>query len=408
MSATSIVVPAHAIPASITHEATRRRLAGPGLPAEHGLIRFGPLAESRVVPVPDLLAEGADPGKLDPYIAHLLLIGHLRCEEYDAQEVVLDGATGRVFSMYLFENSPGLIDVIPLAPSLDALAQFLAHVDDFRLMRGRFAALAGRTGTDVVAEASALLMSVFTDEDWGDDGWGSAGTPSAWEHPLPAFWRIAAVIRPLALAAGPGHGLRLDLPTGLLDDEFGPEEMVRIEPSALPAALVHEPTQRFLAEVGLPRDGIMFGMDGADTPLPTLPEDRALSQCNPAHQHLWNGTDELPPDAEHMVVLGGLMHDFTVLVDGRTGAVHYAEYDADRVVPVNADISTLAFTVWMHSREQQLDEEHDFTQDFYHQLADTMAEVLSSVDPIACLPSSGEDDYRYWPEVFHDEAGGVL
>ena len=184
--------------------------------------------------------------------------------------------------------------------------------------------------------------------------------------------------------------------------------MVRIEASALPAALVHEPTRRFLTEVGLPRDGIMFGMDSDDTPLPTLPEDRASSQRNPAHRHLWNGTDELPPDAEHMVVLGGLMHDFIVLIDGRTGALHYAEYNADRVVPVNADISTLAFTVWMHSREGRLDEEHHFTHDFYHQLAETMTEVLSSVDPVACLPATDEDDYRYWPEVFHDEAGAVL
>ncbi|MGW6145805.1 SUKH-4 family immunity protein, partial [Streptomyces sp. NPDC055140] len=72
MSATSIVMPAHALPASITHEATRRRLTGAGLPAEHGLMRFGPLAESRLVPVLALLAEGADAGKLDPYVADLL------------------------------------------------------------------------------------------------------------------------------------------------------------------------------------------------------------------------------------------------------------------------------------------------------------------------------------------------
>ncbi|WP_328681836.1 SUKH-4 family immunity protein [Streptomyces sp. NBC_00322] len=399
MSATSIVVPAHALPASITHEATRRRLTGPGLPAEHGLIRFGPLAESRVVPVPDLLAEGADPGKLDPYIADLLLIGHLRCEEYDAQEVVLDGATGRVFTMYLFEGSPGLIDVIPLAPSVDALARFLAHVDDFRLMRGRFAALAVRTGTAVVAEASALLMSVFSDEDWGHDGWGSAGTPSAWGHPIPAFWRIAALIRPLALVAGPGGGLRLDLPTGLLDEEFGPDQMVRIEPSALPAALVHEPTRRFLTEVGLPKVELMFGLWRDESLLRTLAE-----LATPMDED----SCRMPADADNLVGLGSLIHDFEVVIDGRTGLLSYHLYGDDTTTPVNADISTLAFTMWMYSREQRLDEEHDFTQDFYHQLADTMAEVLSSVDPVACLPSTGEDDYCYWPEVFHDEAGGVL
>lgn len=31
-----------------------------------------------------------------------------------------------------------------------------------------------------------------------------------------------------------------------------------------------------------------------------------------------------------------------------------------------------------------------------------------STDPVACRPADGPDDNRYWPEVFHDEAGGVL
>ncbi|MFD7233605.1 SUKH-4 family immunity protein [Streptomyces sp. NPDC059881] len=399
MSATSIVMPTHTLHPSITHEATRRRLTGHGLPAEHGLIRFAPLAESRVVPVPDLLATGANPGKLDPFIADLLLIGNVRCEQSDAQEVVLDGATGRVFSMYLFEDSPSLIEVLPLAPSVDALARFLAHVDDFQLMRGRFAPLAGRTGTDVAAEASALLTSAFTDEDWGDDGWGRAGAQSAWDHPLPAFWRIAAVIRPLALVAGPGEGLRLNLPEGLLDEEFGPEEVVRVDSSVLPAALVHEPTRRFLIEVGLPKVELIFGLWRDESLFRTLAESGSSTD---------DDSCRMPADADSLVCLGSLIHDLEVVIDGRSGLLSYHPYGDDTTTPVNADISTLAFTLWMYSREQQLDEEHDFTQNFYHQLADAMTEVLASVDPIACLPSTGEDDFRYWPEVFHDEAGGVL
>ncbi|CAM5567596.1 SUKH-4 family immunity protein [Streptomyces olivaceoviridis] len=108
------------------------------------------------------------------------------------------------------------------------------------------------------------------------------------------------------------------------------------------------------------------------------------------------------------MVLGGLVHDFDLLVDGRTGALFHTELGADHVVPVNADVSTLAFTLWLHQREQALDKEHGFTQDFHHRLADTMIEVLASVDPVACAPAAAPDDYRYWPEVFHDEAGGVL
>ncbi|GGT31596.1 hypothetical protein GCM10010271_39430 [Streptomyces kurssanovii] len=385
MSATtSVSVPAHALHPSVTHEATRLRLTGPGLPADHGLMRFAPLARAGAVPVPDLLAEGADRAELDPYIAGLVLIGHLRSEDDDAQEIVLDGTTGHVFTMYLFEDSPRLIDVIPLAPSVDALARFLAHVDDFRALRGQFAVLAGRTGREVVAEAERLLTAGFTEEDWGDGDWGSAGPRSGWDHEIPAVWRIASTIRPLSLIARPGQGLLLDLPDGLLDEEFGAEEMVRVEAAELPDALTHEPTRRFLTEVGLPKVELMFGLWGEEDLLQTL-----------------DGTDRL-------ISLGSLVHDFEVVIDGRTGLLSYHEYGADTTTPVNADISTLAFTVWMYSREQRLDREHDFTQDFYYQLADTMVEVLASVDPVACLPAKDADDYRYWPEVFHDEAGGVL
>lgn len=275
MSTTNIVVPAHALHPAVTHGPTRRVLSTAGLPARHDLIRFRPLAESRMVPVLGLLSEGADPERLDPHIAELLLIGHLRCEGDDAQEVVLDGATGRVFSMDLFEDEPALIDVAPLAPSLGSLNRFLVCADDFRRLGGRFATLAGRTGPGVVAEASSLLTSVFADEDWGHDGWGSAGPPSTWDHALPAFWRIVALIRPLALVAGPGSGLRLDLPPDLLDTEFGAQEMVRTERAGLPPALAHEPTRRFLTETGLPKAESMFTLWRDSSLFRTLAESGA-------------------------------------------------------------------------------------------------------------------------------------
>ncbi|MER7312411.1 MULTISPECIES: SUKH-4 family immunity protein [Streptomyces] len=422
MSTTHIVVPAHALHPAVTHGPTRHALSTAGLPARHDLIRFRPLAESRVVPVPELLSEGADPERLDPHIAELLLIGHLRCEGDDAQEVVLDGATGRVFTMDLFEDAPALIDVVPLAPSLGSLCRFLACADDFRCLAGRFATLAGRTGPDVVAEASSLLASVFTGEDWGDDGWGSAGPPSTWDHALPAFWRIVAHIRPLALVAGPGSGLLLDLPPDLLDAEFGAQEMVRTEPAGLPRALAHEPTRRFLTGTGLPKAESMFALWRDSSLFRTLAESGA-GETGPewrtgvpgpgsgtgAPGSAGDGIDErLPPDAKHLVCLGGLIHDLEVLIDGRTGLVSHRFYGEDTTTPLNADISTLAFTLWMYSQEQRLNDEHDFTRDFHDQLADAMTEALASVDPVACLPSTGEDDHRYWPEVFHDEAGGVL
>ncbi|MEU2060846.1 SUKH-4 family immunity protein [Streptomyces sp. NPDC013455] len=409
MSATSVVMQANGSHPSIVHEPARRALA-PGERLDgHGLVDFSPLTGPTLPTVGEHLAAlDGDPAQLDPGLSGLLLIGHLVVEgEGDGEEVVLDGVTGRVFSMWLYAKSPEDAELFPLAPSVPALLRFLAAVDEFRTLRGGFAALAGRTGREAVREGERLLTEVFTEEQWGEEGWGPAGPRSGWAHPIPAYWRIAAVVRPLGLIAGPGRELALDLPEGLLDEAFGTDNLVRLTDDQLPPALTHAPTRRFLTEVGLPGDGYMFyGPEPA--PLPTLPQEWAESQSNPRHAHLWNGSRRLPPDAEHLVVLGGLVHDFGLLIDGRTGALFHTEFGADRVVPVNADVSTLAFTLWLHQREQVLDEQHDFTQDFYHQLADTMIEVLASVDPTACRPAQGPDDYRYWPEVFHDEAGGVL
>ncbi|MEU9605392.1 SUKH-4 family immunity protein [Streptomyces sp. NPDC048057] len=396
MFASHVVVPEHALHPSIVHEPTRRALTRRAGLHGHGLVSFHPLAAPVAPTVREhLIALGGDPEALDGELAELVLIGHLVVEgDPEGEEVVVDGSTGRVHSMWLYEKSPGTAEVFPLAPSVDALLRFLAAVDDFRGRRGRFAALAGRSGPEAVREAEALFTGVFDEEEWGEDGWGAAEPPSDGEHAIPALWRIAAVIRPLGLMAGAGDGLALDLPAGLLEDAFGADEVVRLSEAQLPSALVHGPTRRFLTEVGLPGDGIMFSGPAAE-PLPVVAQDRA-------------GDGPLPADAEHLIVLGGLVHDFEVLLDGRSGALFYAPFDSAEAVPVNTDVSTLAFTLWLHQCEQEANEEHDFTQDFYHPLADTMVEVLASVDPVACAPASDPDDFRYWPEVFHDEAGGVL
>ncbi|MGW5677403.1 SUKH-4 family immunity protein [Streptomyces sp. NPDC003860] len=396
MSASHVVVPEQALHPSIVHAPTRRALTrGAGLHG-HGLVSFHPLAAPVAPTVRErLIALGGDPAELDGELAELVLIGHLVVEgDPEGEEVVVDGTTGRVHSMWLYEKSPGTAEVFPLAPSVDALLRFLGAVDEFRSRSGRFAALAGRSGPAAVQEAEALFMEVLDAEEWGEDGWGAAEPPSDGEHEIPALWRIAATVRPLGLMAGPGRGLALELPVGLLEDAFGADEVVRLAEEQLPAALVHEPTRRFLTEVGLPGDGNMFSGPAAE-PLPVVARDR-------------EGGGPLPVDAEHLIVLGGLVHDFEVLLDGRSGALSYAQFGSADVVPVNADVSTLAFTLWLHQCERELNEEHDFTQDFYHPLADTMVEVLASVDPVACVPAAHPDDFRYWPEVFHDEAGGVL
>ncbi|MEU0136403.1 SUKH-4 family immunity protein [Streptomyces sp. NPDC006296] len=401
MTGTGIAVPEDSIHPDITHGATRRALAGGVLPGAHEMMRF---SGAPMVTAVHLVDAEDDPGALDPRIAGTVVVGHLLNEGGEAQAVVVDGDTGRVFTVRMY--APEYAELSRLAPSLDALARFLAAVGELDALEGRFAHLKGRTGASVADEASALLLSVFTAEDWGDDGWREVEP----EGEVPSVWMTAALFRPMVLTAAPGRGLHLDLPAGFIEEEFGAGEVVRIAPADLPEVLEHEPTRRFLTEVGLPRHGLMLWLDEPEDILKTLTVARAETRADPELAHL-HSDGPLPEGSDHLVVIGGLMHDFDALVDGRTGRVHYALVDDEKVTPVNADVSTLAFTVWMHSRQRRLEKQHALSGElgqFYHQVADTMITVLAAVDPVACLPATGPDDYRYWPEVFHDEAGGVL
>ena len=108
-----------------------------------------------------------------------------------------------------------------------------------------------------------------------------------------------------------------------------------------------------------------------------------------------------------MIRLGCLVEDNSLVLDGRTGAVlRWSEPEA-RLHPLNTDVSTLAFTLWLLHRERAIDEdlEHGLSEGPYAQLAATMVQVLSSVDPTGTLTNVGR---HYWTETFQDEAGGVL
>ncbi|KES07178.1 hypothetical protein BU52_11360 [Streptomyces toyocaensis] len=371
----------------ITHASTRGWLTDPGLPADSGLFAF---AEPARQGVPHTVAASTR-GPADRLPAGLrdqLVIGRLLGPAgLETESVLLDGTTGEVSTAYFFHDRPELMDRRPLAPSLPTLVRFAAATDELAGLRGQFAAYAGRYGTKAVAEASRQLLAVFEE---GADG-----------QPAP-FWRMAALIRPLALVAGPGtaSGLALDLPVRLLDDEFGRGGVVRFEEVDFPATLTHEPTRRFLCGTGLPEDGFLFALD-TDLPLRTLTEYHA-DDCRSA---LPDG--RLPARAEHLIRLGHLVDDHSLVVDGTTGAV-LSWNEPDAVLhPLNTDISTLAFTLWLLHRERSLDEEsgHALTTEAYDQLALTMIQVLSSIDPTG---TTTDADWHYWTELFQDEAGGVL
>ncbi|KOU70956.1 hypothetical protein ADK57_11500 [Streptomyces sp. MMG1533] len=365
----------------VTHASTRRWLTGPGLPGDSGLFTFAELRREGLRTVVD--STGDPGGRLLAELRNQLVIGGLVGPGgLETESVLLDGATGEISTTHFLHDRPDLMDRRPLAPSLDRLVRFATATDELAALRGQFASYAGRFGPKAVAEASRQLLAVFKEGTGGE---------------VPPFWKMAALIRPLSLVAGPGSlsGLALDLPARLLDQEFGRGKVARFEDVDFPATLTHEPTRRFLRETGLPEDAFLFHLD-TDVPLATL-----------AEHHADDPSAELPARADHLIRLGDLFENNSLVIDGETGAVlNWSEPEAT-LYPLNTDISTLGFTLWLLHRERAIDADlsHGLTADTYDQLAATMIQVLSTVDPTGATTEAGR---HYWTEAFRDEAGGVL
>ncbi|WP_307544734.1 SUKH-4 family immunity protein [Streptomyces sp. V3I8] len=387
-----ITLPEDALDPYVTHEPTRRRLTGPGLPADDDIFTFAALHEAaRRGGLRTVADSTADPVRLPADLRDQLVIGALRDPAgteagTDTESVLLDGATGEVSTTCFLHDRPDLMDRLPLAPSLRALTDFMAATDEMTARSGRFASYEGRFGPKAVAGMSQRLLALFEE---GVDG------------EIPPFWRMAALIRPLALVAGPpaDAALTLDLPARLLDQEFGQGRVVRFEDVDFPAALAHEPTRRFLRETGLPEDGFLFHLD-TDVPLPTLAE-----YYEDERPHVFTA-DRLPAGSDHLIRLGHLVEDNSLVVDGTTGAIlDWNEPDAT-LYALNTDVSTLAFTLWLLHRERAIDESlaHELTEAAYDHLATTMTQTLSRIDPTG----GTEGSRHYWTEMFQDEAGGVL
>ncbi|MGW5371033.1 SUKH-4 family immunity protein [Streptomyces sp. NPDC004009] len=365
----------------VTHAPTRGLLTGPGLPADTALLTFSPLRAHGLRTLADA-TEG--PFRLAEELRDRLVIGELLNPAGARREsILLDGGTGELTTAHLTGPSAPR----PFAPSLATLLRFAAVTEELAGLRGRFASLAGTYGPRTVTEASRRLLALFAE---GTDG------------RIPPYWKAAALIRPLALAAGPGttSGLTLDVPARLLEQEFGHGRVARFEEVDFPGTLTHEPTRRFLRETGLPEEAVVFHAD-TDVPLPTLTEYFTAERCDDYP------LDVLPAHAGHLIRLGHLIEDNSLVVDGRTGAVLAFSEPEATLQPLNTDVSTLAFTLWLLHHERTIDEHlsNELTTRAYDHLATAMIHTLAAVDPAATLPDTGR---RHWTELFRDEAGGVL
>ncbi|MGW0184357.1 SUKH-4 family immunity protein [Streptomyces sp. NPDC003362] len=134
-------------------------------------------------------------------------------------------------------------------------------------------------------------------------------------------------------------GLALDLPSRLLDQEFGRGRVARFEDVDFPVTLTHEPTRRFLRETGLPADEVLFSLD-TDLPLPTLTEFYSDEEYTGGFP-----LDRLPRDADQLIRLGRLAGDAGLVVDGTSGEILRWTEPQARLDPLNRDVSELVLAL---------------------------------------------------------------
>lgn len=364
----------------VTHTPTRGLLTGTGLPAETDLLTFSPLRTHGLRTVAD--AAESSFGLAEELRGRLVIGELLTPAGLEPESILLDGATGELTTAHLFDPS----DVRPFAPSLATLLRFAAVTEELAGLRGRFASLAGQYGPRTATEASRRLLTLFEEGTGGE---------------VPPYWKAAALIRPLSLVAGPGtaSGLTLDVPARILDQEFGQGRVARFEEVDFPATLTHEPTRRFLRETGLPEEAVFFHAD-TDVPLPTLRE--YFAEERPDYP-----LSELPAHCDHLIRLGRLLEETSLVVDGRTGAVLTFNEPEAALYPLNTDVSTLAFTLWLIHHERTIDTHlgHELATHAYDHLVAAMIHTLNTLDPTGALPDT---TWHYWTELFQDEAGGVF
>ncbi|WP_338145943.1 SUKH-4 family immunity protein [Streptomyces scabichelini] len=195
----------------------------------------------------------------------------------------------------------------------------------------------------------------LTDDEYGGTGRRlEVRADATARSEVSAYWRMAALVHSLTRIADPGADLLLELPARLLDEEFGAGGIMRFEDVDFPATLTHEPTRRFLRETGLPEVGVMFQLE-MDVPLQTLAERYAAERTEEAQ--IPEG--QLPDGADRLIRLGRLgrldrpFEDTDLLVDGTTGTLHEWSAPDTGPRPLNADISTLAFTLWLLHRAER-------------------------------------------------------
>ncbi|MCD0481360.1 SUKH-4 family immunity protein [Streptacidiphilus sp. ASG 303] len=309
-------------PAALAHGPSRRFLAEVGLPLRAADLELAPdLGAGRAAPSP-----GAPPRQGPPGEEGLLGLGR---PAYGLDRVVLDGATGRVH----LARRPGTAagpgrDL--LASDLSTLVALAREVELVWRTASDPAALGGRRGPAVADEVAAAALGRMREID--PEVFAGDAPPAHWAHAV-----LARSLRWGARPGGPG-GPAYEITPDLVA-ELG--EPYRYAEADLPERLVHGPTRRLLAEVGVPLGDGLF----------QEPEER-LVPFGEAWPECFEDVEPGDPDARwhqrDFLLLAGWVDDLPVVLDGATGRLE-VPVGGDEGRPdayLNRDLSALLHVCW--------------------------------------------------------------
>jgi hypothetical protein len=124
---------------------------------------------------------------------------------------------------------------------------------------------------------------------------------------------------------------------------FGEQDVWRPPEDTMPRGLSHEPTRRFLRDIGLPvelRNGYLsLDLDVLDGRLETLPQ--VCEELGEIREWTWR----IPDGGEHWYVLGGFFGG-DVAVDGATGRVWFLPEWDQPSQPMHTGVDALAYFMY--------------------------------------------------------------
>ncbi|MEV0613967.1 SUKH-4 family immunity protein [Nonomuraea sp. NPDC050404] len=175
----------------------------------------------------------------------------------------------------------------------------------------------------------------------------------------------------------------------LLESLYGEAGVIRTAPGELHPAITHEPTRRFLTEVGLPAQGVQ----GADW---TQDEGRftvSVAESGDAVEEL---RAALPCDVAAVFAVDDL-HTWYLFLDGATGLVHEVHEDLETTRVTHRSIESYAYFAYVIQRDRQLWCGKDAPDLAPYWCADDLSLELHTYEPGAM-----EGEEAYWPPTLQD------